>query len=72
MNAVGELVDVGTLAAQVENADLVYRGDCSIHGRAEKANMTHLRLWYTTVVPGLRVGLILAIAVAASGTATHF
>jgi len=51
MAAEGELVDVGTLTAKIENSDLGV-GD-------------------TTVVPRLGVGLVFAVAVAASGTTTH-
>jgi len=52
VSAERKVIDAGTLATQVENADL--------------------GVWYTTVVPALRVGLVLAVAVAASRSAAHF
>jgi len=64
----GEFIDVGTLAAKVEYANLpvelgnekeiTEQGPC-------------LGVGHTAVVPRLGVGLILAVAVAASGTTTH-
>jgi len=41
----------------------------TLAAQIENAN---LGIWHTTVVPGFRIGLVLAVAVAASGTATHF
>ena len=52
VDAERELVDVGTLASEIEDADL--------------------GVGYTTVEAGLRVWLVLAVAVATSWTASHF
>ena len=37
-----------------------------------QSSRTDLGIRYTTVVPGLWVGLVLTIAIAAGGTTTHF
>ena len=73
MAAEGEFVDGGTLTAQVEDTDL---GAESLSGPSERSceldDGAHLGVGDTTVVPTLGVGLVLAVAVATSGTATHF
>ena len=68
MAAEGELVHGGTLATEIEDANLS-RVNSWI--RESEGSIAHLRVRNTTVVPTLRVGLVLAVAVAASGTATH-
>lgn len=69
MDAVGELIDGSTLTAQVEDTDLIM--DIS-QRPGTFCKWSYLRVRDTTVVPGLGVGLVLAVTVAAGGTATHF
>lgn len=69
MDAVGEFVYGGTLTTQVEDTDLIM--DIS-ERPGTFCKLSYLRVRDTTVVPGLGVGLVLAVAIAAGGTATHF
>ena len=67
-----ELVDGGTLTAKIEDTDLKSWGVDSVSDvLGKREGNTDLGVGYTTVVAGLGVRLVLAVAVAASGTATH-
>ena len=68
MAAEGEFVDWGTFPSEIENANL----QKVRHVRLRKIDITYLGIVDTTVIPWLRVWLVLAIAVAASGTTAHF
>lgn len=77
MAAEGKFIDISAFAAQVENTDLFVinvnnhaRGVASKRTR-QRWKCTYLRVGHTTVVARFRVGLVLAVAVATSGTATH-
>ena len=67
-----ELVDGGTLTAKIEDTDLKSGGVDSVSDvSGKREGNTDLGVGYTAVVAGLGVRLVLAVAVAASGTATH-
>lgn len=68
MGTEGEFVDIGAFTAEIENTDLARE---SAPETQNWWQLTDLRVWYTTIVSRLGVGLILAVTVAASGTATH-
>lgn len=65
--AEGELVDRGTLAAKIEDTDLVIVSEKSIV-HEKKAD---LGVGDTTVVPALGVRLVFAVAVATGRSAAH-
>ncbi len=66
--AEGKVVDRGAFAAQVEDTDLL---GCSYKKQRLLDFARHLGVGNTAVVAGLWVWLVLAVAVAASGAATH-
>ncbi len=66
--AEGKVVDRGAFATQVEDTDLV---GCSYKNQRLVDLARHLGVGNTAVIAGLWVWLVLAVAVAASGTATH-
>jgi hypothetical protein len=68
MAAEREFVHGGTFTSKVKYANLTRNSGVERGGGGKE---THLGIRDTTVVPGLGVGLVLAVAVAASGTATH-
>ena len=68
MAAEGEFVDWGTFPSKIENTNL----QRVKHERLQKIDITYLGIGDTTVIPWLGVWLILAVAVAASGTTAHF
>ena len=68
MCAKREFVDWCTFASQVENANLKDELIVTL----ERFAWAYLGVGHTAVVPRLGVRLVLAVAVAASGTATHF
>ena len=69
MSAEGEFVDRSTLSAQVEDSDLTLTSAIS---RESGMSVKDLRIRDTPVVSRLWIWFVLAVAVAASGTTTHF
>jgi hypothetical protein len=69
MSAEGEVIDVSTLPAQVEDSDLVLTSATSWESEMSEED---LGIRDTSVVSRLWIWLILAVAVAAGWTTGHF
>jgi hypothetical protein len=71
VHAVREVIDRRALAPEVEDTDLHEAASAWLDNVPYDLEGADLRVGHTTVVPRLGVRLVLAVAVAASGTATH-
>jgi hypothetical protein len=70
VSAEGELVNIGTLAPQIEDSDLFHVLSKEIKQLLGN-ELTNFGIRDTAIVAGFRVRLIFAITVATSWTATH-
>jgi len=71
MATVGEVIDGGTFASQIEDTNLLLQSRSRPRFSCVQVG-AHLRVGDTTIVPRLRVRLVLAVTVAASWTTTHY